>query len=1686
MNTINKNIFTVLFLVLGCFLVPTLMFAQPSFSKTFSVDNIGLGNITTLTYTINNSGGGGLDQIAFTDNLPVGMVIATPSNATISCEGDLSASDGGSIIALTGGRLPGGQVCTITIDVMATATPTIGSPTMLTSTTGDLTSSAGNSGTATDDLTISAERPGFIMDFTPNQLFSVGQKSRLTFTIDNSLNPSGLSTLNFTNNLPAGIQIADIPNASTDCGASVFPASLTANPSESKISLFANGFLPSFPALSANATCTIGVDVVGTAVGQHINTTEELSIGILGSVGKASDILEVQTNSLDMLFLENPVAPEGTTTLQFTINNRDRSNSLTDIAFTNDLGNTLAGLTFSSLVSNDCGGTVTGVGTTNIGFSGGTVAAGSSCTCQVEVMVPSASTPGDYINTTSNITGMLGGDAFNGNIGQDILSVSPAPILTQMFMSNPVGPDGTAVLEFTVKNTSPTSSATDITFENTFPTILTTASIPPPSECLGAGSNCTFIPLFNPTSPCNPCDGIPAKLTITGGTLAPAGMAGDEATFSISLNVASDAEPGTYLNSTSSISAVVDGATRIGKGASDDLIIATAPTLRMSYAESIIAPGQQTTLEFTLTHSENAAGPATGITFSNDLDAFITGMTATLPATPDPACGIGSNLVGSVGNSLLSFMGGSLNPGESCTFSVEVDIPTNAAAGLFTNTISGVSAMVGGVAVTSAATTSDLTISPLKVTQEFIGNPALPEGQVTLRYNLENLSTTGEVSSILFTNNFGGTISGLAASSPLPSNPCGANSSLSGTNFLIFFGGSLTAGSSCSFDILIDIPAGVADGSYGNSTSEITYTFNGASLTTPSATSILEILKARLAITKEFTDDPVLVGTSGNVRYTIKNLDTENTITSIAFTDDLDAALSGLTATGLPISTCGGNITANPDAGTIEFLGGNLGPDGECQFDIPIAVPAGATPGVYPSTTSTISGMIGSEAVTGTAASDDLAVTDIEVSFTKTFSGATLTYTLTNLSSTQSVANLKFTDDLDAALTGLVATGLPKTDICGAGTQLSGTSLITFTGGNLAPSGTCTFSVDLSIPSGAATGTYESSTSPLTSNGLAVSKVATADLTIVGQPGFSMAFAKTSICQGESTTLTYTIDNSARSTAANNLSFTNNLPAGLVIATTPNAMVSCTGGTLTAVAGSSTISYSGGSVAASTNCTIQVDVTGNTVGSLMNTTGDLTTSAGNSGTATQTLTVNTEPLISGRDTSLCGSGAVDLSTLLNGTSSNTLEFGTSLSTFSLTKDVNPTSTTTYYVRDSNMTTMCADTARIIVTIGTQPLITGQNTTICEGASADLSTLLNGTPLNMLTYGTSLSALNLSKDVMPTTTTTYYVRDSNTTTMCADTAKIIVTVIDSPSGTPLSGSESVCGNMANSVTMSLGSFTGTVIKWQSANNAAFNNPVDISETTTSLTVENVATTTYYRVVFQSGVCSNLFSATATISIDNTDSDDDTVPDCLDVCPGGDDRINTDETGMPDFCDCDANDPNDEFVVENGIPEINNTILPGTYRSSFELKSLGMVPNGINVEFVAGHQIIIEPGFIAQAGSGFIARIERCDELNTLTDDAIDFRASTLTIPNFGNLDLTIAPNPFNEYATISFTLEQAKKVSLRLYNQSGQMVQSIYQHQLTDVGYHETSVNTAHLPEGLYLFSLSLDGKIITKRTILAK
>lgn len=1143
------------FVVLGLMLAPIGPAGAESvveFSKAFSPDVIGPGSTTTLTFTIANPDVSPVSDLAFTDVLPPEIVIATPARAQSSCEGDLTLPDNATI-TLSGGRVGAFASCSISVDVTS-STP--GGP--YTNTSGDLTSSAGNSGPASANLTVDAGRPGILKSFTPPTI-SPGETSVLTLTIDNFANTNSVENLVIDDFLPPGMVVATPSNATTDCESASGQALLTADPGGGIISLRVFGS-PTFPAVGPLSSCSVTVDVTTAGTGTFVNTTDELltGSGLDVSSGFAGAVLEVPRAFISKTFTDDPVLPGDQATLRFTLTNLDRAQAATAIGFTDDLGAALTGLEATAVPASPCGAGSSITGTGVLSLSGGTLAPEASCTFEVTVLVPGDADPGTYTNTTSPVTYQRGGTGVVDSPASATLVVAPLGIIKE-FINDPVAAGGTAPLRFTITNAGDLP-ATDVAFEDEFNSIFATASAGPDSTC---GGTVFFTPLG--TSP--------ARLSLSGGSLA----AGASCTIDITLDVRPGVVSGIYPNTTGQLTATIGTAAFSGKPATDEVTVLGAPALRKDFIDSPVEPGDTVTLEFTLVHDELAAGDATAVTFTDDL-TFVFGLTAVgLPMTD--LCGPGNGtLSGSASDTLLTASGITLTPGQECTFAVTLQVGAGADVGTHTNTTSELSATVLGLAVTGNSATDDLIIAGLVLTKEFTDDPVIPGGTVTLQFTLDNLSSTETASSISFQDDLDAVVGGLAAASgELPASGCGGTLlGSAGDTFLLFFGGSLAPLATCSFSITLDVPAGAASDTYLNTTSGFQAVFGGSGVSFPNATDTLVVDGELIELDKEFTDDPVAPGDTANLRFTITNLDAGQAMTAIAFTDNLGDAggtLAGLAATGLPMPACGGTLTGTT---TIALSGASLPAGGSCTFDVSLSVPAGAAPGTYPNTTSQASGTVGGLPVTGSPATDTLRVTQVE--FTKAFSGpavagdaTTLTFTIQNLDTSAGVSPLQFSDDLEAMLTGAAAADLPKTNVCGPGSQISGTGFVTLTGASLGPGGSCTFDVTVSIPAATPAGIYDNETSDLISSGVPVAEPATASLAVTTEADLSISKtdAPDPVKAGKTVVYTVTVNNAGPSDAAG-VVVTDTLPSELAFVATsgcaedPGGYPTCTLGTIPA------------------------------------------------------------------------------------------------------------------------------------------------------------------------------------------------------------------------------------------------------------------------------------------------------------------------------------------------------------------------------------------------------------------------------------------------------------------------------------------------------------------------------------------
>lgn len=224
------------------------------------------GSASTLSIELVNPNNVQLNGIAFTDTMPAGMIVANPASPSVGeCGGALDATPGATSFAFSGGSLPSGATCVVTVQVTMTVNGNLtnvmgeGAVTTL--------SGASNPDPAEASLT---NLPGASIGkvFSPNPI-RAGSVSLLTFTIRNTGSVL-LSGMGFEDNLPGdppiGLEIVGSPAPVNNCG-----GTLTAVPGTQLIKLV-DGLL------AFDATCTIVVAVTGNINGSYTNTIEPGSL----------------------------------------------------------------------------------------------------------------------------------------------------------------------------------------------------------------------------------------------------------------------------------------------------------------------------------------------------------------------------------------------------------------------------------------------------------------------------------------------------------------------------------------------------------------------------------------------------------------------------------------------------------------------------------------------------------------------------------------------------------------------------------------------------------------------------------------------------------------------------------------------------------------------------------------------------------------------------------------------------------------------------------------------------------------------------------------------------------------------------------------------------------------------------------------------------------------------------------------------------------------------------------------------------------------------------------------------------------------------------------------------------------------------------------------------------------------
>ncbi len=358
--------------------------AAPNITKTFFAPTIPLFGSTSLSFSLTNPAANSVSVsgIGFTDTLPPGLVVSSPSGLAGSCGGGtIAATPGSGSVTLTGATLAPGAVCNFSLNVTGiVAGVQINSVTVF--------SPLGNGNTANASVTVVAP-PSINKTFAPDK-FIPGGTTTVSFSIANPNSTVTLLGVAFIDSLPSGLVVASPSGLTSNCIGG------TAAASAGTISL-------SFASIAPLGNCTVSASVTAPE-GIYDNSVQVTSSN--GGVGNTSTarVYVATPPNLSKVFGELSIGSGGSTTLTFTLMNPNHVVTLDALHFSDTLPAGLVISTPNGLVGSCGGGTITAAAaTTLVLLSGATLLPQAACTFTINVASDGAAS-GYLINSTSTVT----------------------------------------------------------------------------------------------------------------------------------------------------------------------------------------------------------------------------------------------------------------------------------------------------------------------------------------------------------------------------------------------------------------------------------------------------------------------------------------------------------------------------------------------------------------------------------------------------------------------------------------------------------------------------------------------------------------------------------------------------------------------------------------------------------------------------------------------------------------------------------------------------------------------------------------------------------------------------------------------------------------------------------------------------------------------------------------------------------------------------------------------------------------------------------------------------------------------------------------------------------------------------------------------------------------------------------
>lgn|GEM_PF-851050 len=1071
--------------------------------------------------------------------------------------------------------------------------------------------------------------------FTPSTIAREGI-SRLRITLNNA-NTFILTDVDWTDELPAGLSIADPPNTTSTCG-----GTLTANAGENTITLEGGAVAANNGAV--DGTCNVALNVVfsGTDPGNYTNDINAGDVTASGdgelwsNLNPASAVLNVASfdfnAEINKRFDPISISPGDTSRLIVSIYNPNTF-SLENASWTDNLIGIQPGIRIANppnISTTDCGAspTVSAVaGETTLSLSGASVPAkvGSEngiCTVAIDV---TSTTPGNLINTVDggNLSANGGGGTVsNTDPASATLNVDEivAPAVTKAFASNTIWVGQSSRLTINIKNNDLTHTLSELSLTDTlndpapYNVVLASTVTPVLTNC-GSSASLTA----------NPGE---TSLTLSGAEIAP------NTTCAVQVYVTSITQ-GEYTNTIpANTISTKQGVTNASLAEAS--LNVQAVSIAKAFSPASIQAGDTSTLTITLRNPTSAAH--TGVSIADVMPGSVLELVEGSAATTCTTAGSPATVsVTSTGrsNDTVQLTNGTIPAGTVatpgiCTITVGVTTPDSAPTAAHVNSIPAGTLTSDQPGFTNVLPSNDATLNisalSIGIVKTFSPNSIQQGGTTRLTITLQNRTSAALHVTSLTDDHFGGLIpivgtesttcvNGVVAAVESPASLTLTGADATGA---VIPSGSVATPGTCSFSI--DVTAAAA-GSYTNQIlANSIVTVEGPTNLDPASKAITVYATGKgMSGTKTFTPSIIVAGNNTRLRIQL-TAPADQDLTNLGFTDDLSAANMVITNSTAATNSCGGTLTANTGENVITLSGGSLAKGVTCTIDVYV------TSHVTGTQTNTIHASDITNTQGQTTANDfsrQLTVTSLTISkafYPNTIAvngQSTLTITLSNTSPSP-LTSVSLTDNLTTmGGTNITIAPTPNAVSTCGGTPnaAAGSQTIGLTGGTIPAQvggvpGICTLKVDVK-----ASGSISplpaalENTLPRLNVSATLAGVGTirpeadakATLNITALTlSVVKGFNPLTVFGGSSSVMSVQLIN-PNNAVLSGVGFTDNMPAGMYVANPPNASTGTCGGTLTANPNSNSFTFSGGTLGANKRCTITLNVTMNVNGNRTNT-----------------------------------------------------------------------------------------------------------------------------------------------------------------------------------------------------------------------------------------------------------------------------------------------------------------------------------------------------------------------------------------------------------------------------------------------------------------------------------------------------